>query len=347
MATLLFASSNAAVCAFTAFSASGTTNTRSSPTVKSFLPHTSTSLYTVADSKTDPEIIKDLESKVKEVEKETKNDTDTPVGDIEEKAWKIIKEHTEEGDESDQVSAKLASDASPAETEKTSTETSVETSVEIEVEKAVEAPAEKAAEKSVETVVKPTKNAAILDENDLVSAIEEEAMNLVEEMASDFDEECEVDEEGNAVDELCVDESKLSRAKNKLKNIVGRTLGLVRTGGGDDLAETGTVSTEFQIIDFEDGDIPEGELLEMGWEKRGNSNALRRNAEVWKFALSCVFKALKPRKMRKKGATEEEIQEAKTEAATFIRNGLLKLGPSFVKLVCCLRNFHTLFYLIV
>jgi len=45
-----------------------------------------------------------------------------------------------------------------------------------------------------------------------------------------------------------------------------------------------------------------------------------------------VFKALKPKKMRKKGASEEEIQEAKTEAATFIRNGLLRLGPSFVKL---------------
>jgi len=72
--------------------------------------------------------------------------------------------------------------------------------------------------------------------------------------------------------------------------------------------------------------------LEQGWEKRGNSSALRRNAEVWKFALKCVFKALKPRKMRKSGASEEEISEAQTEAATFIRNGLLRLGPSFVKL---------------
>jgi len=79
--------------------------------------------------------------------------------------------------------------------------------------------------------------------------------------------------------------------------------------------------------------VPEGELLELGWEARGNSSAIRRNAEVWKFALSCVFRVLKPRKMRKKGhATEEEVEAAKVEAAVFIRNGLLMLGPSFVKL---------------
>lgn len=79
--------------------------------------------------------------------------------------------------------------------------------------------------------------------------------------------------------------------------------------------------------------VPEGELLELGWKARGNSSAIRRNAEVWKFALSCVFRVLKPRKMRKKGhATEEEVEAAKVEAAVFIRNGLLMLGPSFVKL---------------
>lgn len=168
---------------------------------------------------------------------------------------------------------------------------------------------------------------AILDETDLVALIEEEAMNLVDELADDT---CEIDEMGNAVDEICTDESKLAMAKSALKGVVRKTLGLYRTGGDDDLAENS--SKDFDIIDFDDANVPEGELLEKGWEERGNSSALRRNAEVWKFALSCVFKALKPKKMRKKGASEEEIQEAKTEAATFIRNGLLRLGPSFVKL---------------
>ena len=68
-------------------------------------------------------------------------------------------------------------------------------------------------------------------------------------------------------------------------------------------------------------------------EERAASSALRRNAEVWKFALKAVFRVLKPRKMRSKGtATEEEIRLAQIEAATFIRDGLLRLGPSFVKL---------------
>jgi predicted unusual protein kinase regulating ubiquinone biosynthesis (AarF/ABC1/UbiB family) len=68
-------------------------------------------------------------------------------------------------------------------------------------------------------------------------------------------------------------------------------------------------------------------------EKRAKSSSLRRNAEVWKFALKAVFRVLKPRSMKKKGvATEEEIKQAQIEAATFIRDGLLTLGPSFVKL---------------
>lgn len=68
-------------------------------------------------------------------------------------------------------------------------------------------------------------------------------------------------------------------------------------------------------------------------EKRANSSALKRNAEVWKFAVQCVFRVLKPRKMAKLGtASDEEIKEAQLSAAEFIRDGLLQLGPSFVKL---------------
>ena len=35
--------------------------------------------------------------------------------------------------------------------------------------------------------------------------------------------------------------------------------------------------------------------------------------------------------MRAKGASEEEIELAQKEAAEFLRDNLLKLGPSFVK----------------
>jgi len=169
----------------------------------------------------------------------------------------------------------------------------------------------------------------LLDENDLVSAIEDEASLLVDEMVDDFgEEECEITETGEPKDELC-DESKLAIMKSKLKNVITRTLGSVRTGGSSNDDESDLMDgTGFNF----DDEVPEGELLEQGWEERGNSSALRRNAEVWKFALKCVFKALKPRKMSKKGASEEEIKEAQIEAATYIRNGLLRLGPSFVKL---------------
>lgn len=67
-------------------------------------------------------------------------------------------------------------------------------------------------------------------------------------------------------------------------------------------------------------------------ETRAKSSALARNAEVWKFALQSVFRVLKPRKLKKKGAPDEEIKAAQIRAAEFIRDGLLELGPSFVKL---------------
>jgi hypothetical protein len=173
---------------------------------------------------------------------------------------------------------------------------------------------------------------ALIEEN-LISEIEKEANELVEQITEEFDEECVIDTQGMPVDELCSDESKLARAKSKLKNIIKNTIGLVRSNGDD--GNISSASDEIfgeGIVGVDEKDVPEGELLERGWEKRGNANALRRNAEVWKFALSCVFKVLAPRKLRKKGASEEEILAAKTEAALYIRNGLLRLGPSFVKL---------------
>jgi hypothetical protein len=141
-----------------------------------------------------------------------------------------------------------------------------------------------------------------------------------------MDEECVLNEDGEFTDELCADESKFAKVKNKLKGVIRQTLGLVRSEDKNDIV------LDASITDYMDEAVPEGELLERGWETRGKSSALRRNAEVWTFALNCVFRALKPRKLRKNGASEDDIQQAKIDAATFIRNGLLKLGPSFVKL---------------
>lgn len=130
-----------------------------------------------------------------------------------------------------------------------------------------------------------------------------------------FDEVCEVDENlpTEPVDPECADEELKRRSLRKITKSLARSLRLI---GDDDATE----------------DVALGDILEAGWERRGNANALRRNAEIWKFALKSVFASLKPKKLKKKGASQEEIEAAQKDAATFIRDGLLRLGPSFVKL---------------
>lgn len=154
-----------------------------------------------------------------------------------------------------------------------------------------------------------------------------ELERAAEEVVSDsLDEECEVDEAGGPASEICIDEGLYTRTKTRFKKIITGTLSVVRSG------RSGMDDEEYDDI-FDGEKVPEGELLEQGWESRGNSSALRRNAEVWKFALKCVVKALKARKLTKAGeASEDEISQAKSDAAIFIRDGLLRLGPTFVKL---------------
>lgn len=157
------------------------------------------------------------------------------------------------------------------------------------------------------------------DLQQLLMDVEAEAEMIADEM---LDDGCDVDEEtGGPADELCVDDVKRSSFRESLKSTIGKTLQMVR-GMPEDIVEA-----EGAKIEVEAGDV-----LEEGWSARGNSSALRRNSEVWKFALKCVFQVLKPRSMKKKGASDEEIKQAQIDAATFIRDGLLTLGPTFVKL---------------
>jgi len=160
-----------------------------------------------------------------------------------------------------------------------------------------------------------------LDHRFLLEVIEKEAELAVSEMVDDT---CEVDPEsetGMPLDEICLDEDQKLGFRKRMKGIVKATMELVR---GDEVDARKDLE--------EESDISEGEVLEKGWEKRANSSALRRNAEVWKFALASVFRVLKPKKLKAQGASEEEVKAAQVEAAEFIRDGLLKLGPSFVKL---------------
>merc|ERR1719454_2758705 len=69
--------------------------------------------------------------------------------------------------------------------------------------------------------------------------------------------------------------------------------------------------------------------MESGWESRSQGSALKRTLEVWGFLGSCVLKGVKAGKGK---GSDAEVSAAKTAAAIFIRDGLFKLGPTFVKL---------------
>jgi len=157
--------------------------------------------------------------------------------------------------------------------------------------------------------------------DEILKQVELEAQKAVDEM---LEEECEVDDvTGGPKDEICLDGEKREGVRANLKNVVGRTLQLIQ--GSSAAAED---EMKEELVEEE---VPEGEVLERGWEKRASAGAIVRNTEIWKVALKCVFRALKPRKMRAKGASDEEIRAAQLEAAEYIRDNMLKLGPSFVK----------------
>ena len=158
----------------------------------------------------------------------------------------------------------------------------------------------------------------------LMVDVEEEAEKVI---AAAMDDECEVDlMTGAPMDDLCVEGSKEREGfRKRFKNTIVKTLEMVR--GMPATEEAGKVETDTQQEETMAGDI-----LEQGWTKRGGVSSIRRNAEVWKFAFKCVIRVLKPRSLRKKGASDDEVKKAQIEAAEFIRDGLLTLGPTFVKL---------------
>jgi predicted unusual protein kinase regulating ubiquinone biosynthesis (AarF/ABC1/UbiB family) len=82
-------------------------------------------------------------------------------------------------------------------------------------------------------------------------------------------------------------------------------------------------------------EVPMGKLLEKGWDARESSSALQWNAEVWELSFQCNFnfKVLKAQKLTKsQEIMASKISEAEIQAAKFIRDVLLRLGPTFVKL---------------
>jgi len=177
-----------------------------------------------------------------------------------------------------------------------------------------------------ETVPKlPPSNTTYMDEQQIkaVEAMEEAMLQEItlesEKIVSEImDEECAIDyEKDGPADELCDEDSpERQRFRDRFKSIIKSTIQVVR-GTYDDIDTEG---------------LSEGEILEKGWEQRANASSLVRNAEVWRFALKAAFTVLGARKVKLKGASDEELEKAQIEAAEYIRDGLLRLGPSFVKL---------------
>lgn len=67
---------------------------------------------------------------------------------------------------------------------------------------------------------------------------------------------------------------------------------------------------------------------------------LQRSFEIWSFAFVFFFKLwLAGRKFSygKKGMTDARVSERKSKLAAWLREGLIKLGPTFIK-IGALRN---------
>ena len=68
----------------------------------------------------------------------------------------------------------------------------------------------------------------------------------------------------------------------------------------------------------------------MGWKKRGLGGSFFRTVEIWYFAISYIFKFLAVERL--KNGDKEVYSKAKTEVAAILRDKLLELGPTFIKL---------------
>eukprot|EP00904_Undaria_pinnatifida_P014246 jgi/Undpi1/9952/HiC_scaffold_28.g12406.m1 len=68
--------------------------------------------------------------------------------------------------------------------------------------------------------------------------------------------------------------------------------------------------------------------MESSWNKRGYGSAISRSAEVWVFGAKILFKEIKLRKV------EDAVEKSEKRAAIAVqlKEGLLRLGPTFIKL---------------
>ena len=73
--------------------------------------------------------------------------------------------------------------------------------------------------------------------------------------------------------------------------------------------------------------------MEKTWTKRGPGSVMTRSIQVWTFAIAWYVRFLQAKRLKKGGAaTAAKYSEAKTELAVLLRDKLLELGPTYIKL---------------
>jgi hypothetical protein len=108
--------------------------------------------------------------------------------------------------------------------------------------------------------------------------------------------------------------NKRTASSATLKRL-GKKMGL----GG---SKTGTRETEMSE------DARKGVFMEGGWAKRGKGSSIVRTFELYSFGIKIILRELKLRKVEDKA----EKSAARKLIAKDLRNGLLELGPTFIKL---------------
>lgn len=74
--------------------------------------------------------------------------------------------------------------------------------------------------------------------------------------------------------------------------------------------------------------VQQTDYMAASWAKKGTANSVSRTFEIWSFFFKVVTAELKNRKIE----SPEDLRAAQQASARDLKEGLLKLGPTFIKL---------------
>ncbi len=94
------------------------------------------------------------------------------------------------------------------------------------------------------------------------------------------------------------------------------------------LKKIGLGGSKTQARSDDDDNVRQGVFMEGGWAKRGKGSSIVRTFELYSFGIRIILRELKLRKVEDKN----EKSAARKLIAKDLRQGLLELGPTFIKL---------------